>query len=377
MEHKSARSSERGVALVGIAVSVAVVAGAIGASMMLEQARRARVLARANADRAFSLAEAGVDAVQVLLNARAWDEDSSLDWSSDKTDNDGDGRVDEGDETLAASAILWDSDDVDNDGDGRVDEADERIARVACTATVGRSRSNLTAWLRSDMSLVPDPPGTVYVADPLAQFSFNGNSLLLSGFDRNLDGTPGPEKAIYGVAVGGSTSSVLKQLSKVQLGNLVGAGGPPSITSWTEPDADFIEHIIETFGPRAATVFTGYVGTYSGNLGDAATGDYQITLSHGDLKVGGGAHGAGILLVEGDLEISGGWEFVGLVATTGRFLMKGGGSTIRLSGAAFVGGDLVQPTAAVSGNVYLQYSSEALAFLRNAFGTYAVTAIVE
>ncbi|HET6203340.1 MAG TPA: hypothetical protein VFI25_11120, partial [Planctomycetota bacterium] len=116
--------------------------------------------------------------------------------------------------------------------------------------------------------------------------------------------------------------------------------------------------------------------------GNWEAGNYVITKSNGNLKIGGGGTGAGILLVEGNLEIAGGWDFVGYVFVTGRVTMKGGGGTKRMRGAMFVDGDLIQGNVGlvdllVNGTVDLLYSSQALNLVRNAFGNYSVSAVTE
>ena len=91
------RKGESGFAIALVLLSVLAVAGAIAALLSVEKARESRSVAQAEAERAFTTAEAGVDQVAVLLNASAWNAGSALHWASDGVDNDGDGLVDEGD----------------------------------------------------------------------------------------------------------------------------------------------------------------------------------------------------------------------------------------------------------------------------------------
>ncbi|HET6204348.1 MAG TPA: hypothetical protein VFI25_16265 [Planctomycetota bacterium] len=361
-------------------VSVALVAAVLGASMLVEQVRGRRVVEEARAKRTLQLAEATVDQAAVLLSAGTLNENGSIDWSGDAADNDGDGRVDEGDEQVRATLSSWHTDGVDNDGDGKTDEDDEAVVRVTSTATVGSVARRVTGWLQRSAATLPSPEAAVYVNDPLATTQFQGNAFQVDGTDRNLNGTAGPEPARYGIAINGSPLQVINQLSPVQLDNVKGKGGFPSVTNWAPPDPDLIDDVIAAFTSRASIVFNHYSGVYTGNLGNSQINQYVVTKSNGDLKIGGGSTGAGILLVEGNLEISGNWEYVGFVFVTGKVTMQGGGGTKRLRGTMFVDGDVIQSSTVllwINGTVDLLYSSQALDLVRNAFGTYSVNAIVE
>jgi hypothetical protein len=364
---------------------VLAVAGAVTAFLRMEVVRSRWTDDQVYRERAFALAEAGVDHVAALLNASVWTAGDTLDWSSDLSDNDGDGLVDESDETLAATAELWGADGVDNDGDAVVDEPDEDIVRVSCQATVGRSTRPVLAWLTRPRSTLPDPAAAVYLNDENANTSFSGNAFRIDGNDVNLDGTAGSGSPIYGIAINGDPNQVLAQLNSQQEDNVTGIGGYPSVGQETPNDPFFIQGFVSTLEPSADLLFQNYGGTYTGTLGDWTTGNYLITLSKGDFHLGGGSTGAGVLLVDGNLTISGGWEFVGFVFVTGTVRLTGGGGGKRLQGALFVAGDVEQTNSTqtededltVTGTVDLLFSSQALAFVRDAVSEYRVSALTE
>ncbi|MGH7150352.1 MAG: hypothetical protein ACREIU_06630, partial [Planctomycetota bacterium] len=307
MEH----GSRRGSVLFILLFSVVLVGGAIASLVSVEQARSGASRTDCERQRAFALAESATDTVAVLLNANAWPAGTVLDWSSDGLDNDGDGLVDEGDESLRATADLWGSDAADNDGDGSVDESDERVARVSATVALGTSQSTMTGWLRLvDASLPETVPAPLTLLDPNADVDFNGNALRVDGADTNLDGTPaGP--STYGIAIDGSPAQVTSQLSAKEKLLVGGLGGAPSVGTWTPGMADYVQTMVDSFAPYADIVFHNYTKAYSGSLGNWKTSDYLITHSKGSFKISGGSVGAGLLLVEGDLEISGGWDYAG------------------------------------------------------------------
>jgi hypothetical protein len=378
---------DRGAILVILLASVALLAGAVVSLLTIEHARAQRARTEIERSRAFTIAESGIDTAAVLLTVNAWPAGTTLDWSADIEDNDGDGLVDEADETLVASAELWGSDLADNDGDGAIDEDDERIARVECAASIGTSDARLTGWLRKlDVGLPLTVPAALSILDPNADVNFAGNAFRVNGNDTNLNGTAGPSAPVYGIAINGPTSLVSTQLSSQQRDNVTGIGGWPSLTTWAPGTPGWLQGIVDLMEPLAHNRFVNYSGNFSGSLGNAATGSYLITHSLGNLSVGGsgGSGGAGVLCVEGDLNISGSFSYTGFVFVTGMIRMSGGGSGSAIRGAVFVGGDVQQSTsggtifdASISGSMDLLYCSEALANVRAALGSYQVVAVSE
>jgi hypothetical protein len=377
MEHRSRRGS----VLFILLFSVVLVGGAIASLVSVEQARSSASRTDCERQRAFALAESATDTVAVLLGANAWPAGTTLDWSSDGVDNDGDGLADEGDESLVARADLWWSDGIDNDGDGATDETDEGVARVTSAVGIGTSRATVTGWVRRLSTVIPlEVPGVVNLFDPNARISFKGNSFSIDGRDRLLTGGWGTKPSVYGIATNGSKTSLLSQLSKQQLDNVTGAGGRPSVTTWSPSSPDFVQTVVDAMSTQADVTFRNYGSTYTGSLGDAKAGKYLVTYSKGDLKIGGGSTGAGALCVDGDLEISGKWEFVGPVFVTGSVTVKGGGSGQKLLGAMFVGGDFKQIldlTAVIKGGIELIYSASAIAAVTLGGARFDVVAVTE
>ncbi|HKB15831.1 MAG TPA: hypothetical protein VKF62_07185, partial [Planctomycetota bacterium] len=342
MSNARRRSGERGSILAFLLLCMVLMAGGILSLAVVEQARERRIVMEDRGKRTFELDESTIEESAALLTAGALGENGALNWANDGVDNDGDGRVDEGDEEVSATLTSWHTDGRDNDGDGQVDENDEAVVRVATTGTVGGVTHRLTGWLRRAAATLPSPEAAVYLNDPSASTTFQGNSFDVDGTDRNLNGSAGPAPSIYGIAINGPKTQVTSSLSKIQLDNVNGKGGWPSVTSWTPPNPDFIDETIDALGSRASIVFDHYAQNFTGTLGNASTGNFVITKSIGDLKIAGGSTGAGILLVDGNLEISGNWDYVGYVFVAGRVTMKGGGGTKRLRGAMFVDADLIQ-----------------------------------
>ncbi|MCI0589385.1 MAG: hypothetical protein L0323_21420, partial [Planctomycetes bacterium] len=153
--------AERGSILLLLVASVTLPAGAGFGLITVGQGRGGLTRSEIEHAKAFAFAEGGIHEVAARLHADAWQVGTTLDWSHDDLDNDGDGLVDEKDESLCASAVLWGSDGVDNDGDGDVDETDEGIARVTSTSRIGACRVTLTRWVEPSRS--QPPAGTLRV----------------------------------------------------------------------------------------------------------------------------------------------------------------------------------------------------------------------
>jgi hypothetical protein len=373
--------AEQGSILIFLLASVTLLAGAILALITVEMGRAGRARTEVERTRAFSLAESGVDQVRVLLAANAFPAGTTLDWSDDGVDNDGDGRADEGDESVTASAALWWSDGIDNDGDGLTDETDEGVARVTSTARIGTSTQTVTGWVRRISSVVPlEVPAVVNLLDPNADVTFKGSSFLVDGRDHELTGGFSRKPSVYGIAINGSKASVLSQLTKNQTGSIMGTGGKPSITTWTPSSPEWLQNVIDAMALQADVTFNNFNSSYTGTLGNALAGKYLVTYSRGNLKLGGGSTGAGVLCVDGDLEITGKWEFVGPVFVTGRVTVKGGGSGQRLKGVIYIGGDLTQTVlsgATIKGGIELVYCSSAVAGISLGDTRYDIVAVTE
>jgi hypothetical protein len=75
------------------------------------------------------------------------------------------------------------------------------------------------------------------------------------------------------------------------------------------------------------------------------------------VKLTGGSHGCGILLVEGDLAIHGGFQWYGVVVVTGSIIFTGGGGK-NVSGAMLAGG--TTSADLVGGDATVVYCSQAI-----------------
>ena len=264
------------------------------------------------------------------------------------------------------------ADGLDNDQDGQVDETDEadmlEVTSRGDFDGVGRTvRVTLLARYAT-----PSLPGATYFADPLAALDFNGNAFGITGHDVDLNGNATGVIA-PGIGVNGDPTALINQITSQQADNVIGSGGTPSVVQ--VPPID-IQAMIED-GARAANVVLADGGNYKpDNPGDWGTIDSPaIVYGEGDIKISGGAEGAGILIVNGSLEISGAFEWKGLVVVQGQVIFKGGGGGKRLVGSLVVEDNVVQQDSGeleVSGTIDIIFSQATVAKVSQVFATYAV-----
>jgi hypothetical protein len=225
------------------------------------------------------------------------------------------------------------------------------------------SRRSVQARLELDGAF---SPGSIYLPDPGVTSNFQGNSFLVDGNDRNLDGTPGSAAPVPGIATStaSAAASVSGELSDGQADNVIGIGGPESIFRAAGPDVDRIEdeivpHILSQPGIVSNP-------NLNGNDVFGTTLAPQITYFTGSPSLSGTVHGAGILIVDGGLTITGNFEFSGLIIVRGgtdiNITSSTGSST--LLGALWT----TNLQLRVGGSASLTYSTEALE-LANAIGS--------
>ena len=212
------------------------------------------------------------------------------------------------------------ADGADNDLDGVIDEADEDdMVEVTSTGrfdgVMRTVRVTLLARYRQ-----AEYPSAAYIADPLADVTFNGNSFLVSGIDVDLDGNP-TGALVPGIGVNGSAIDMIGQLGNNQDDNVVGAGGTPSVA--TVPELD-LQDLVEEGARSANVTLEGQSVYHPANAGDWGTIDHPAILyAPGSVKISGGASGAGMLIVNGNLEITGAFTWEGLIIVKGAVEFKG------------------------------------------------------
>ena len=195
---------------------------------------------------------------------------------------------------------------------------------------------------------------------PSASSMFNGAAFDIDGGSNN-----------YGIATidpnlanGTPVSQVTSQLSKAQEKKVTGKGGQPSvgdITTQLTGDAlnllnagylwNFVQYEVPTFADgiyQGKQSWSGnsqpYVGFFdpSKELTEPVQ-DPQVTLVNGDLDIGGGVKGGGLLVVTGKLSGSGSMTWNGLIFVIGKGEVDFSGMNVSMTGGLYVVN--VQPDA--------------------------------
>ena len=143
-----------------------------------------------------------------------------------------------------------------------------------------------------------------------------------------------------------------------------------------ERNLDLIEEYVKDFaGPdRTYTFNTGKTvltnmdmdqnqwGTFPSDPGTPPEEPALVYINAGQNEVTiDSTEGAGILFVRGNLKVGGGFHWYGLVVVTGDFTYIGGGEQM-IMGAVMTGTS--HDNAVVSGNAFIQYCSKAINFLK-------------
>ena len=224
-----------------------------------------------------------------------------------------------------------------------------------------------------------NPPALLTILNADVDPLFEGESFLVSGFDRNVDASPGsaPARSAFALVTSEAASAVQAILTPGQQTRVLGAGATPSIEVVSNaPTSDSLQRLKVQLASQADRVFIN-PGTISQNLlGDDAAG--QVTIIKGDpsadLNQGldtasdatleGTGHGSGVLVVTGQLTLRGSYRFDGVV------ILVGDGSRLTLEGNAAIFGSVLiaNRTARNSGRAgfamkeraQLHFSQEAL-----------------
>lgn len=223
------------------------------------------------------------------------------------------------------------------------------------------------------------PPAPLTMVNSDVNTLFEGESFLVSGFDRNLDGSAGGASTRPSIALvaTGTASAVSGALTPEQQGRVIGAGATPSIEVVPNaPTSEALQRVKLQLARQADRVFVS-PGMISGDLRGVDAGG-QVSLikgepsadvtqgldTAGDATLEGSGHGAGILVSTGELTLRGSYRFDGVV------LLVGDGSRLILEGdATIIGAVLIANRTArnlgragfvIKDRAQLHFSQEAL-----------------
>ncbi|MEE8104874.1 MAG: hypothetical protein V3T86_05005 [Planctomycetota bacterium] len=360
------RRGERGTALI-VAMLFSMIVAAYSASLLSSgmavhnQSRTLRATLEAQ-----QVAESGVHAAVALLNGPGATEFMAAGSAQGSLQGDGERAPRYRLEVTSGAA-----DGIDNDSDLLVDEEDEvDLVEIVSTGSFDgvtkTVRCTLLARYRS-----PTVQSAAYISNAAAFMSFAGNSFHIDGNDVDLNGNTTGDQ-VPGIGVNGSPDQIIAALSGNQDDNVIGAGGDPSVM--TVPELDMRDLIEEA--ARSNDIELAVDGNHQLSEPGAwgAISAPKILYAAGNIKVSGGAAGAGYLVVDGDCEISGGFEWRGVIIVRGKVSFKGGGGGKRLIGALIVEEDVEGDDSGllVNGTIDVIYSAATITRISTAFASYTI-----
>ena len=337
-----APGDESGIILITLLATVIPLLLLVGAAATTMISRNNQLLADIHIQKALLAAESGVDRAVYLANT------TGLASGVQFVGNLGGGM------TYTGMPVDLGSDGVDNDGDTDVDEPDEDMIEVTVTGRFGRAVRRIAAYLEP-ISALPLIQAAAEFQDPDFKAKNKGStSYLVSGFDTNLDGSPGPGAATHAIAVPkpATAADVISRLKYTPgSGNIIGKDGDASIgimdqvTDWSDTIAS-VKANADIVVPKG----TKYTDV---KLGDSSTGDWKVVYVPDGVEFHGNSGGAGILFVEdGWCEGFDNFEWHGVIIA-----VKG----MRFNGNTVVrGATSANPHTWILDNTQILYSSEAI-----------------
>ena len=194
------------------------------------------------------------------------------------------------------------------------------------------------------------PPAPLTLVNSAVDALFDGESFLVSGFDRNLDGGPGssPARPAFAFISSEAASAVLGILAPAQQSRVLGVGATPSVAVVANAaTSDTLQRVKLQLARQADRVFVN-PGTIledfrridgSGQVtlvtGDPSADSNQGLDTAGTVILEGSGHGSGVLVVTGELTLRGSYRFDGAV------LLVGDGSRLTLEGDSMIIGSVV------------------------------------
>lgn len=214
-----------------------------------------------------------------------------------------------------------------------------------------------TIW---DKITLPTINSSMGISSSNLSISLHGN-ILISGIDKNPDGTPGTSPSVSGISVENVNDSIriVNGIPDNVKPNIIGSGSPPSVSvnSTTQNYNEFINQYIQS----ADIVLSS--GTYSSGTVLGTPENPKITFISGDANFAGNASGAGILIIYGDMSCAGNFNYQGLVIVYGNTQISASASgNSAIYGAMLIIGPSVSISA--TGSAIINYSSKAISNVR-------------
>ncbi len=351
----------RGSTLLAVLLLLSACAVIAASVLMPAMCRRRESEMQVRRQRAFLLAEAGVDAALAEIRAAGGAAPAS----------DVAPTALEGLGTYAVTFTAGDANGVDDDCDGSVDESDEdQFVVLTSVGTVGGARRAIEVVTRRTVT-TPTITAAITLNVPAPIIDVNGNRFQVDGRDHGLDGAfDAFSPALHALATPAPVADIAVQLSPLVTDQFLGVDGTPSLTQ--TPLVDLAGLMA---GAASAATIRLEPGSHANrDFGSATSSGIEVVVCEGDLHLSGNSHGAGILIVYGDLVITGNFRWTGLVLVDGTVRMSGGGSSKMVVGAVLVGAEMqsIDTDLTLAGTVDLLYSSSAVALASTSLASTSI-----
>lgn len=357
---------QRGSVLVTVLVILVLTIGLSASLLTANMAHNREAQTLLAAERAFHLAEAGIDfgISEVRIRNGGIPDPARITRQVNSTG------------FYEVEFVMGDACGRDLDGDGSVDNVEQADFTVLrSTGRSGQIQRRIEVILRQQLVLPEiNSACVINVGNPVVDL--RGNSFMISGEEHDLLGTVLPfEPAKSGIGSPANPDDIILQIAANRQDQVVGVGAPPSVTLEQRIDLDAL--VAQALGGASILLVPG-THTHA-ELGSPSAEGVEAVYCAGDLHLSGNSVGAGILVVDGDLTISGALAWVGVIIVRGEVTMVGGGGGKRVVGALLVGEEIIgtDTTAIgvnVSGTVDMFYSSEAILMAQQRLVTVSLVA---
>ncbi len=230
------------------------------------------------------------------------------------------------------------------------------VVKITVNSNYMNKRGNAGVTTIWDNITLPPINFGMGISSSNINISLQGN-ILISGIDRNPDGTLGTAPAVSGITVEDIEDSVrvMSQIPENVRHKITGAGPTPSVS--INPNSQNYTEIINQFIQSADIVLSS--GTYTSGTTLGSPENPKITFVSGNARFAGNASGAGVLIVYGNMSCAGNFNYQGLVIVYGnaQISVTATGNT-SIYGGMLVIGPNVDITA--TGSAIINYSSSTI-----------------
>jgi len=227
----------------------------------------------------------------------------------------------------------------------------------------------------SNIRKIADSPAALYSKAPV---NLKGSSTYISGMDPCSGGEGGSDKP--GIItttptitesgsplVQGDPAQITNSLLNLPLAEMVSALGEIADFAYDYSADQTLTGMSDSWGNPTTSGTTSPI-SYEGPMNVV----YFDMNGDKTVKLAGGSHGSGLLIVNGNLELNGGFTWYGQIIVTGSLSFSGGGEK-NITGALMAGETAVVVNTEIGGNVGILYCSEAIGRLRGNLPPWKIT----